>query len=189
MFTILPAHNAMLAQQFGIFALLDRRFKYLSTGETRKALLCQALIMSEPELLSLMNRSTDLAVTARQQLAQRLTAIEPGEYDLAAVLNRLLMNSDFVRFAGVLADWPRWRNRERRQSCCNGRWSLNSRTASDRRTIANRTNLPPAMRYPMANRGSVAMAYRRGDGLAALGLRREVEWSRGTGGSSVLTGG
>ncbi|QUJ02016.1 hypothetical protein KCP75_02925 [Salmonella enterica subsp. enterica] len=51
---------AMLAQQFGISALLSRRFKYLSTtGETRKALLCQAL-MSEPELLSLMNRSTDL---------------------------------------------------------------------------------------------------------------------------------
>ena len=39
-----------LAQQFGITALLDRRFKYLSTGETRKALLCQAL-MSEPDLL------------------------------------------------------------------------------------------------------------------------------------------
>ncbi len=38
-----------LAQQFGITALLDRRFKYLSTGETRKTLLCQAL-MSEPDL-------------------------------------------------------------------------------------------------------------------------------------------
>ncbi len=47
-----PARCAMLAQQFGISALLDRRFKYLSTGETRKALLCQAL-MSEPELLIL----------------------------------------------------------------------------------------------------------------------------------------
>lgn len=33
-----------LAQQFGITALLDRRFKYLSTGETRKTLLCQALM-------------------------------------------------------------------------------------------------------------------------------------------------
>jgi len=41
-----------LAQQFGITALLDRRFKYLSTGETRKTLLCQAL-MSEPDLLIL----------------------------------------------------------------------------------------------------------------------------------------
>lgn len=41
---------AQLAQQFSITALLDRRFKYLSTGETRKTLLCQAL-MSEPDLL------------------------------------------------------------------------------------------------------------------------------------------
>ncbi len=41
-----------LAQQLGITALLDRRFKYLSTGETRKTLLCQAL-MSEPDLLIL----------------------------------------------------------------------------------------------------------------------------------------
>ncbi|QUJ00538.1 hypothetical protein KCP73_03490 [Salmonella enterica subsp. enterica] len=33
-FTI-TARCAMLAQQFGISALLNRRFKYLSTGETR----------------------------------------------------------------------------------------------------------------------------------------------------------
>ncbi|WP_435431385.1 ATP-binding cassette domain-containing protein, partial [Shigella sonnei] len=44
--------SMQLAQQFGITALLDRRFKYLSTGETRKTLLCQAL-MSEPDLLIL----------------------------------------------------------------------------------------------------------------------------------------
>ncbi|ECO0423298.1 ATP-binding cassette domain-containing protein, partial [Salmonella enterica subsp. enterica serovar Typhimurium] len=66
-----PARCAMLAQQFGISALLDRRFKYLSTGETRKALLCQAL-MSEPELLILDEPFDGLDVTARQQLAQRL---------------------------------------------------------------------------------------------------------------------
>ena len=39
-----PARCAALAQQFGISSLLNRRFKYLSTGETRKTLLCQALI-------------------------------------------------------------------------------------------------------------------------------------------------
>ena len=39
-------------ERTGITALLNRRFKYLSTGETRKTLLCQAL-MSEPELLIL----------------------------------------------------------------------------------------------------------------------------------------
>ncbi|MDU7765883.1 MAG: ATP-binding cassette domain-containing protein, partial [Serratia marcescens] len=37
-----------LAAQFGITALLTRRFKYLSTGETRKTLLCRAL-MPEPD--------------------------------------------------------------------------------------------------------------------------------------------
>lgn len=78
-----PARCAILAQQFGISALLDRRFKYLSTGETRKALLCQAL-MSEPELLILDEPFDGLDVTARQQLAQRLTALEPCGYDPGA---------------------------------------------------------------------------------------------------------
>ncbi len=36
-----PARCAQLAEQFGITPLLSRRFKYLSTGETRKTLLCQ----------------------------------------------------------------------------------------------------------------------------------------------------
>ncbi|WP_312415154.1 ATP-binding cassette domain-containing protein, partial [Pseudescherichia sp.] len=47
-----PARCADLAARFGISGLLDRRFKYLSTGETRKTLLCQAL-MADPELLIL----------------------------------------------------------------------------------------------------------------------------------------
>ena len=46
------ARAQALAQQFGISALLTRRFKYLSTGETRKTLLCQAL-MAQPDLLIL----------------------------------------------------------------------------------------------------------------------------------------
>ncbi|WP_050747487.1 ATP-binding cassette domain-containing protein [Sodalis glossinidius] len=41
-----------LASQFGIRHLLTRRFKYLSTGESRKVLLCQAL-MARPDLLIL----------------------------------------------------------------------------------------------------------------------------------------
>ncbi|SUG69246.1 Putative molybdenum transport ATP-binding protein modF [Salmonella enterica subsp. enterica] len=98
-----PARCAMLAQQFGISALLDRRFKYLSTGETRKALLCQAL-MSEPELLILDEPFDGLDVTARQQLAQRLTALNQAGMTLALVLNRFDEIPDFVQFAGVLAD-------------------------------------------------------------------------------------
>lgn len=98
-----PARCAMLAQQFGISTLLNRRFKYLSTGETRKALLCQAL-MSEPELLILDEPFDGLDVTARQQLAQRLTALNQAGMTLALVLNRFDEIPDFVQFAGVLAD-------------------------------------------------------------------------------------
>ncbi|ASG17450.1 molybdate ABC transporter ATP-binding protein ModF [Salmonella enterica subsp. enterica] len=98
-----PARCTMLAQQFGISALLNRRFKYLSTGETRKALLCQAL-MSEPELLILDEPFDGLDVTARQQLAQRLTALNQAGITLALVLNRFDEIPDFVQFAGVLAD-------------------------------------------------------------------------------------
>ena len=42
----------LLAKQFGIDALLSRRFKYLSTGESRKVLLIQ-LLMNKPDLLIL----------------------------------------------------------------------------------------------------------------------------------------
>ncbi|STI18962.1 putative molybdenum transport ATP-binding protein (photorepair protein PhrA) [Escherichia coli] len=57
-----------------ITALLDRRFKYLSTGETRKTLLCQAL-MSEPDLLILDEPFDGLDVASRQQLAERLASL------------------------------------------------------------------------------------------------------------------
>ncbi len=109
-----PARCAILAQQFGISALLDRRFKYLSTGETRKALLCQAL-MSEPELLILDEPFDGLDVTARQQLAQRLTALNQAGMTLALVLNRFDEIPDFVQFAGVLAApcVTRWRTTDR----------------------------------------------------------------------------
>jgi ABC-type molybdenum transport system ATPase subunit/photorepair protein PhrA len=60
-----PARCQRLAEQFGITALLNRRFKYLSTGETRKTLLCQAL-MSEPELLILDEPFDGLDVQSRR---------------------------------------------------------------------------------------------------------------------------
>lgn len=98
-----PARCAMLAQQFGISALLNRRFKYLSTGETRKALLCQAL-MSEPELLILDEPFDGLDMASRQQLAHRLAALNQAGITLALVLNRFDEIPDFIQFAGVLAD-------------------------------------------------------------------------------------
>ena len=92
-----------LAQQFGITALLDRRFKYLSTGETRKTLLCQAL-MSEPDLLILDEPFDGLDVASRQQLAERLASLHQSGITLVLVLNRFDEIPEFVQFAGVLAD-------------------------------------------------------------------------------------
>ena len=66
-----------LAAQFGITALLTRRFKYLSTGETRKTLLCRAL-MPEPDLLILDEPFDGLDVHSRAQLAALLSELSAG---------------------------------------------------------------------------------------------------------------
>lgn len=92
-----------LAEQFGITHLLDRRFKYLSTGETRKTLLCQAL-MAEPDLLILDEPFDGLDVKSRGQLAELLASLNQQGYTLVLVLNRFDEIPDFVQHAGVLAD-------------------------------------------------------------------------------------
>ncbi|WP_326470762.1 molybdate ABC transporter ATP-binding protein ModF [Enterobacter wuhouensis] len=98
-----PARCQQLAAQFGITALLDRRFKYLSTGETRKTLLCQAL-MSEPELLILDEPFDGLDVQSRAQLATLLGSLNQEGYTIVLVLNRFDEIPAFVQNAGVLAD-------------------------------------------------------------------------------------
>ncbi|MCU6304218.1 molybdate ABC transporter ATP-binding protein ModF [Enterobacter quasiroggenkampii] len=98
-----PTRCERLAEQFGITPLLDRRFKYLSTGETRKTLLCQAL-MSEPELLILDEPFDGLDVQSRAQLASLLASLNQQGYTLVLVLNRFDEIPDFIQHAGVLAD-------------------------------------------------------------------------------------
>lgn len=98
-----PALCATLAQQFGITHLLDRRFKYLSTGETRKTLLCQAL-MAEPDLLILDEPFDGLDVASRQQLAGLLETLHQSGITLVLVLNRFDEIPAFVQYAGVLVD-------------------------------------------------------------------------------------
>ncbi|MBT1864567.1 molybdate ABC transporter ATP-binding protein ModF [Enterobacter asburiae] len=98
-----PARCQRLAERFGITALLNRRFKYLSTGETRKTLLCQAL-MSEPELLILDEPFDGLDVQSRAQLAALLESLNQQGYTLVLVLNRFDEIPDFIQYAGVLAD-------------------------------------------------------------------------------------
>ncbi|KAA8999878.1 molybdate ABC transporter ATP-binding protein ModF [Affinibrenneria salicis] len=92
-----------LAQQFGIAHLLNRRFKYLSTGETRKTLLCQAL-MAQPDLLILDEPFDGLDVDSRAQLAAMLAELAEQGYTLALILNRFDDIPDFVNHVGVLAD-------------------------------------------------------------------------------------
>lgn len=98
-----PARCAQLAEQFGITPLLSRRFKYLSTGETRKTLLCRAL-MPQPDLLILDEPFDGLDVNSRAQLAALLSNLSGHGYTLVLVLNRFDEVPDFIRQVGVLAD-------------------------------------------------------------------------------------
>ncbi|MEF3111032.1 molybdate ABC transporter ATP-binding protein ModF [Raoultella sp. WB_B2P2-3] len=97
------ARCAHLAGLFGISSLLQRRFKYLSTGETRKTLLCQAL-MAKPDLLILDEPFDGLDVASRHQLAKLLATLNGEGITLVLVLNRFDEIPEFVQFAGVLAD-------------------------------------------------------------------------------------
>ena len=92
-----------LAQQFGISYLLDRRFKYLSTGETRKTLLCQAL-MAQPDLLILDEPFDGLDVASRASLAGTLRELHQNGFSVVLVLNRFDDIPDFVQQVGVLAE-------------------------------------------------------------------------------------
>ncbi|MEX2941531.1 molybdate ABC transporter ATP-binding protein ModF [Serratia fonticola] len=98
-----PARCAQLAEQFGITPLLTRRFKYLSTGETRKALLCRAL-MAQPDLLILDEPFDGLDVNSRAQLATLLGELSQQGYTVVLVLNRFDEIPDFIEQVGVLAD-------------------------------------------------------------------------------------
>lgn len=98
-----PARCQQLAAQFAITPLLTRRFKYLSTGETRKTLLCQAL-MSQPDLLILDEPFDGLDVSSRAQFATLLAELSQQGYTLVLVLNRFDEIPDFMQQVGVLAD-------------------------------------------------------------------------------------
>src|SRR5476649_1061522 len=98
-----PQRCATLAAQFGITKLLDRRFKYLSTGETRKTLLCQVL-MQQPDLLVLDEPFDGLDVNARAQLAELLAGLSQQGQTLVLVLNRFDDIPAFVQHVGVLSD-------------------------------------------------------------------------------------
>uniref|UniRef100_A0A6V7KDK2 ABC transporter domain-containing protein n=1 Tax=Bracon brevicornis TaxID=1563983 RepID=A0A6V7KDK2_9HYME len=82
-----PMRCATLTALFGITPLLSRRFKYLSTGETRKIMLCQALML-KPDLLILDEPFDGLDVASRAQLSQHLAELPQRGYTLAIIVNR-----------------------------------------------------------------------------------------------------
>ncbi|MEQ1976538.1 molybdate ABC transporter ATP-binding protein ModF [Xenorhabdus sp. SGI240] len=92
-----------LSEYFGIKDLLSRRFKYLSTGEVRKVLLCQALMVN-PDLLILDEPFDGLDSYARDQLAQLLNSLAAKGITLVLILTRFHEIPDFVEQVGVLAD-------------------------------------------------------------------------------------
>lgn len=98
-----PERCAYLAAQFGISKLLNRRFKYLSTGETRKTLLCQVL-MQQPDLLILDEPFDGLDVDSRALLTEQLAELAQEGQSLVLVLNRFNDIPSFVQQVGVLAD-------------------------------------------------------------------------------------
>ena len=91
-----------LALQFGIAHLLNRRFKYLSTGETRKTLICRTL-MSKPELLILDEPFDGLDVASRANLAEILSQLSKQNITIVMVLNRFNEIPLFVKYIGLLA--------------------------------------------------------------------------------------
>lgn len=92
-----------LALQFGIAHLLNRRFKYLSTGETRKTLICRTL-MSKPELLILEEPFDGLDVASRANLAEILSQLSKQNITIVMVLNRFNEIPLFVKYIGLLAN-------------------------------------------------------------------------------------
>lgn len=98
-----PARCQALAERFGIASLLDRPFKVLSTGETRKVLLCQAL-MGKPDLLILDEPFDGLDVESRAALQQLLLALQRQGLTLVFVLNRFEDIPSFVDQVGLLID-------------------------------------------------------------------------------------
>lgn len=92
-----------LAEQFGIAHLLDRRFKYLSTGETRKTLICRTL-MSKPELLILDEPFDGLDQLSRENLAEKLSELSKQGITIILILNRFNEIPLFVNYIGLLAD-------------------------------------------------------------------------------------
>lgn len=98
-----PARCADLIRLFDIEDLKNRKFKYLSTGETRKVLLCQAM-MNDPDLLILDEPFDGLDIASRQGLSEILSQLDQQGCTLVIILNRFDDLPDFIDQVGLLAE-------------------------------------------------------------------------------------
>ncbi|ASJ72702.1 molybdate ABC transporter ATP-binding protein ModF [Granulosicoccus antarcticus] len=85
---------AQLIEQFGLTALLERAFRKLSTGESRKVLLVRALTC-KPELLILDEPFDGLDAATHRMLALHLQSLV-GQVPMILVLNRFDECPEFI---------------------------------------------------------------------------------------------
>lgn len=90
-----------LSHQLAIEHLLTRPFRYLSTGEARKVLLCQVL-MAQPDLLILDEPFDGLDSTSREQLSEQLQQLSQRATTLILILNRFTDLPEFIEEIGIL---------------------------------------------------------------------------------------
>ncbi|NND89749.1 MAG: molybdate ABC transporter ATP-binding protein ModF [Granulosicoccus sp.] len=83
-----------LVEQFGLSGLMDRAFRKLSTGESRKVLLIQALT-SKPDLLVLDEPFDGLDAATHRMLADHLASLAE-HVPMVLVLNRFDECPDFI---------------------------------------------------------------------------------------------
>ncbi|ETX10190.1 molybdate ABC transporter ATP-binding protein [Marinomonas ushuaiensis DSM 15871] len=89
-----PELATQLVEKFGLSALLDRAFRKLSTGETRKVMLIRAL-SSKPDLLILDEPFDGLDVDALAMLQAHLETLI-STVPMVLVLNRFDEMPDFI---------------------------------------------------------------------------------------------
>ncbi len=91
-----------LCEQFGLTPLLDRAFRKLSTGETRKVMLIRALT-SKPQLLILDEPFEGLDAASLAALQQHLLSLA-SHIPMVIVLNRLDQCPEFVTHIAFMQD-------------------------------------------------------------------------------------
>lgn len=97
-----PAMAATLCQQFGLDGLLDRAFRKLSTGESRKVMLIRALTC-QPELLLLDEPFEGLDAASLQALQLHLKEVSEN-VSIVLVLNRLDQCPNFITHVAYMHD-------------------------------------------------------------------------------------